>query len=72
MAVSVTSILKAFMSLLIYYGFYYVMRPWINTFTSTHGNAFDIFLVVLIPFIIFIIIGLSMFTDPDSNTQRYR
>ena len=71
MAITINSILVAFTAMLVYYGFYYVMKPFINNFTSTHSNAFDVVLVYLIPLIIFFVIIVAMFTDPDGQ-RGYR
>jgi len=70
MAISVRSVLIGFASLVIYYGFYYVLKPFINTFADTHSNSFNVFAVVLIPIIIFVTIIAGIFTNPLEGGYR--
>jgi hypothetical protein len=70
MAISVRSVLVGFASLVVYYGFYYVLSPFIQTFSSSHSNSFNVFVVVLIPIIIFISIIAGIFTNPTQGGYR--
>jgi hypothetical protein len=71
MAISLKSVLMAFAGMLVYYGFYPIIKPFLDTFINTHTNAFDIFAIGLVPLIIFFVIIISMFTNKDDRGNWY-
>jgi len=71
MAISLKSVLMAFVSLLVYYGLYSVVSSNIQTFSLVSSNAFDIFLVAILPFILFAAIILGGLSSSESEYRRY-
>ena len=65
--ISVPSIFKAFFALIVYYGLYALLKGTVDNFAVTHSNLFDVFLVALLPIIIFFVIIISGFTNPDGQ-----
>jgi len=71
MAISLKSALMAFVSLIIYYGLYSVVSSNIQTFSLVSSNAFDIFLVAILPFILFGAIIIGGLSSSESNIRRF-
>ena len=67
MAISIRSVIVGFMSLMVYYAFYYIMQPFLNTFMTNSSNAFNILIVAGIRIILFGVIVGGIFTGSEGE-----
>jgi hypothetical protein len=69
MAVSPKSALIGFFALVVFYGMYQILIPFINNFAGSHSSVFNIVLVVLIPIII--VIGIIVYIFSGESEVGY-